>query len=217
MKMRKIVFSIVALMAMLQSCSLTEKETKTYLVGGYQVNGNLYIAEGDDIADDEWEEENIYIEGFNFKEGVMKKIVVTEIESKGKNGEEVKRYVMKKELEKSEDKRLELEKSSWILKELNGKVLDEATMVPPTMEFNLKENRVYGSGGCNRFFATIDELGLRSLELKEIGSTRMYCAEENVENEYFMTLDKVDTYEMIGDELHLKDENKKSILVFRKA
>jgi heat shock protein HslJ len=86
-----------------------------------------------------------------------------------------------------------------------------------TLEF--KDGRIYGSSGCNSFFAkyTVEK---NSMSFGLIGATKMYCSNQGVmeqEQTYFMRLESVKTYKIEGGKLQLIDGNGKTVLVFSKS
>lgn len=64
---------------------------------------------------------------------------------------------------------------TWILKNFDGEELENMEK-PPSLNFNLAENRVNGFGGCNRIFGevTFSENGL---VFGDLAATKMACAE----------------------------------------
>ncbi len=83
-----------------------------------------------------------------------------------------------------------------------------------TAEFN--EGQVAGSAGCNNYFGTY-ELEGSSLIIGPAGSTMMFCAPEEVmlqETAYLATLSSVTGYEIVDNQLHLKNSTGDTILLF---
>jgi len=74
-----------------------------------------------------------------------------------------------------------------------------------------------GKGICNNFTGNFAFDGKRKVKCNEnIMSTKMFCKEtQEVENEFFATLKKVDGYEVDDDILYLKSQ-KVTVLTFTK-
>lgn len=83
----------------------------------------------------------------------------------------------------------------WDLKVLNGNNITAEYMKPVYVEFNEAESKIYGSGGCNRFFSDFTKTG-QSITFQPIGSTKMSCGNEadKFEQEFLQSLAKVNNY-----------------------
>jgi heat shock protein HslJ len=85
---------------------------------------------------------------------------------------------------------------------------DRTEAVPDQVVITLKfeEEKISGSAGCNRYFATVTE-GDRPGEITigEAGATRMACPEEimNAESRFLHALSNVARYELAGERLAL--------------
>lgn len=97
----------------------------------------------------------------------------------------------------------------WRLVELNGKPIDttgnherEAHIV-----FKALNNRVFGSGGCNRFSGSYELQG-DQLNISQLISTKMACMNIPYENEFFKVLQDADKIELSADTLLLLINNK---------
>lgn len=75
-----------------------------------------------------------------------------------------------------------------------------------TLEFDSKTNKVSGFAGCNRFFGTYSTNG-NAISFSELGATRMMCQDEKnaVENSFFRTIAKVNTFQLSNGKLSLKN------------
>ncbi|WP_187174276.1 META domain-containing protein [Algoriphagus sp. AK58] len=81
--------------------------------------------------------------------------------------------------------------------------------------FNSGEKMVNGNGSCNRIFGPY-EIGKRnSLKFGNLASTMMACQNQAFENKYLETLRSVESYQISGGELWLKDSKKRVILKLR--
>jgi heat shock protein HslJ/membrane-bound inhibitor of C-type lysozyme len=87
--------------------------------------------------------------------------------------------------------KLELGKNEWLVEDINEKGLIDNTQL--TLSFDEKENRLYGTSGCNRYFGnyTID-----GYELKihpALGATMMACHADAIMNQERAYLDLLPT------------------------
>ena len=75
-----------------------------------------------------------------------------------------------------------------------------------TLEFDLAENRIGGSAGCNSYFSEITIKG-NKLSTSVVGSTEMYCMDPNgvMEQEvaYVTALSLVESYEIQDGQLRI--------------
>lgn len=92
----------------------------------------------------------------------------------------------------------------WKLIELNGKKITvkqqakEAHVVLKT-----EENQITGNGGCNSFFGTYQLLPGDRIQISPLGSTKMACLNDNVEDEFLKILAIADNYTIKNDTLSL--------------
>lgn len=73
-----------------------------------------------------------------------------------------------------------LENTVWVLKELNGKVIESTPQRAIYLQFNSDKGSITGFGGCNSITGTYSKNG-PSIESK-VASTKMFC-EGMMENE----------------------------------
>ena len=99
-----------------------------------------------------------------------------------------------------------LTSDSWKLTEMAGKAVERNAEEPRsyTITFDETDKRVSGMAGCNRFFATYEEIPVRKLKLGPIGSTRMMCPDMKQETAFLQMLEKTDSYTIDGDMLMLQ-------------
>lgn len=105
----------------------------------------------------------------------------------------------------------------WDLAEMNGKTIELAEGVTtPFIGFDQDEKRVYGNAGCNSFFGTmvIDSTNVDALSFDNMGSTKMMCANMEVEDALLAALAQVKAIEYNAEQLQLKDANNQTILEF---
>ena len=105
----------------------------------------------------------------------------------------------------------------WDLAKINGQAIvktDDITM--PFIGFNQQEDRIYGNAGCNSFFGTmvIDSTNVDAISFDNMGSTKMMCANMEVEDALLAALAQVKAIEYNAEQLQLKDANNQTILEF---
>lgn len=78
---------------------------------------------------------------------------------------------------------------NWELIRMGDQTIDTAfnKRGVPTLEFNIKENRVSGFAGCNRYFGSV-AIDRSTLQFGALASTKMACAEPNMEDQYLKAL-----------------------------
>ena len=99
--------------------------------------------------------------------------------------------------------------NSWVLAVLRDSAGTVETIPEhrPEITFNREEQRINGSAGCNRIFGGY-EAGDEHLHFKDLGQTRMHCAESGrmeLEQRLLTLLSKPLVYKMDGDRLVLEE------------
>jgi uncharacterized membrane protein/heat shock protein HslJ len=100
----------------------------------------------------------------------------------------------------------ELMNKKWVLRSF-GTIGAEERLLPATeisMTFN-SDGRLHGSGGCNRYFSSFETGPGGPLSIKQIGSTRMACPQEIMDQEmtYFGLLRNVSSFRVKKQRLQL--------------
>lgn len=104
--------------------------------------------------------------------------------------------------------------NQWKLIEMNGKNL-KGEDVEITLTFNTSNHQVNGNGGCNQYFGGYKLID-NAVEISNLGSTKMFCAETaNFEDEYFNTLKDKSDIKVTENQLILSKEGK-AVLIFQK-
>ena len=114
------------------------------------------------------------------------------------------------QIEEKPDTPLQLQ-GEWNLQTLRG-VAPATSIHLPTLEIDLKENRISGNGGCNNYFASIEHYSSTALSFSAIGATRMLCLSDNIENAYFQTLQEVATYKIQENSLSLLNKQGEEVV-----
>ncbi len=99
--------------------------------------------------------------------------------------------------------------------EIKGIEIKE-TFRKPTLNINLSEMRISGNGGCNSFSGQILNLDFSKIYFEPVAMTKKMCFEPNVENEFGMVLNEIETYNVTNSKLNFYDAKGKSVLTFKK-
>ncbi len=92
----------------------------------------------------------------------------------------------------------------WKLTTLMGKpVQDTPRGKTMYVQFNEKEGRVQGNGGCNGFFGSYTTENNYRIRFSKMGSTMMACPRLELEREYLQVFEKTDSYIIKGNRLQL--------------
>ncbi|HEX5154837.1 MAG TPA: copper resistance protein NlpE N-terminal domain-containing protein [Parafilimonas sp.] len=93
----------------------------------------------------------------------------------------------------------------WKLTELYGQpvVTDSAHTREAYIIFKQKDNRVIGSGGCNNFNGSYELKGENGINLSQLISTQMACANMEIETLFHKALQSADNYYINSDTLVL--------------
>lgn len=114
---------------------------------------------------------------------------------------------------------VQLRGTYWKLVHLGGAPVPPATDLrrQPSLVFSEGEDRVSGSGGCNRFTGGFTLSG-SNLSFAPLASTRMACLDgAQIENAYFLALSGVASYRIEGEALELRDAAGGLVVRFEKA
>ena len=114
------------------------------------------------------------------------------------------------QIEEKPDTPLQLQ-GEWNLQTLRG-VAPATSIHLPTLEIDLKENRISGNGGCNNYFASIEHCSPTTLSFSAIGATRMLCLSDNIESAYFQALQEVATYKIQANTLLLLNKEGEEVV-----
>jgi heat shock protein HslJ len=106
----------------------------------------------------------------------------------------------------------------WQLHAINGSEImpqeEENAQEIPSLHFDVAENKVSGSTGCNRLNGSFTLKDNRLLFSKEMATTRRAC-QGDMESRFLSALQKVARYEITNAELSLIGESD-TLMVFRR-
>lgn len=79
----------------------------------------------------------------------------------------------------------------------------------------LKDSKIAGETGCNRFFGEYHSKG-NSLKFDKVGTTRMMCPQMQFETAWLETISKTNSFEMDNGQMILKDSTGNIIALLKK-
>lgn len=93
----------------------------------------------------------------------------------------------------------------WKLVELNGKpvAVDSMFIKEPHIIFRDNDNRMFGHGGCNNISAVFAVESINRITISKAISTQMACPRMELEQEFLDVLQRVDNFNVNGDNLML--------------
>jgi heat shock protein HslJ len=101
----------------------------------------------------------------------------------------------------------------WTLIEING-ISNAVITNEVTIKFQKDENTIVGDNSCNNYCGEY-KLDDNKLIIKSLISTKIACINDNIEDEYMITLLEVNYYLIDNDILFLKDKNGKILTKFK--
>ncbi|WP_430972509.1 META domain-containing protein [Sunxiuqinia rutila] len=216
--MMKRIFSLL-LVAMMFSCS-TQKNV--YWVNSSKVDcmgvgpmSCMQVQKGNNLEESQWQNFYSTIDGFDYEPGYFYKLKVKE---EHLSKEEVPadassiRYTLVKVLDKQVDRRA-LVNGKWLLARINGGPVNRSVVLP-TLEVDLENHRIFGSGGCNSYSGPIQELTQEAILLGNVASTRRACMNRNIEDTYLKALSQIKSYKAVQSELVFYGEDGAELLAF---
>ncbi|MCC7333184.1 MAG: META domain-containing protein [Flavobacteriales bacterium] len=102
----------------------------------------------------------------------------------------------------------------WKLIELNSKPIENNQMKEPHLIISSAENRINGSGGCNSFFGEYELFSENGIRFSQMGSTKMACHNDTIEDDFFKMMSEVNEFSIDGDKLLLK-KSKEIVAIFQ--
>lgn len=105
--------------------------------------------------------------------------------------------------------------TEWRLVQLEGRPVDKEQEESYTLVFS-ETGDVSGMGACNRLMGSYKTDESRALKIGPLGSTRMLCRDDALEQRYFRMLDGVTHYDMDGPMLMLLSDGS-LVAVFQAA
>ncbi len=183
----------------------------------------LQIQKSDALQPGYWQNLYTEIEGFDFQNGYLYKIKVTEEKLnpvKVPADGSLKKYKLIEVLEKMPDPRFALH-DLWVLEAINGETVkkpgNDDQRPLPAIEINVTEMRVMGSDGCNRLTGSITKLENGKIELGPIAQTKKLCLDNDIPDRFNPLLSQTKKYRRDGEHLIFSDVTGKELLRFKKV
>ncbi|WP_341225678.1 DUF4377 domain-containing protein [uncultured Arcticibacterium sp.] len=224
----------IAILAVFSSCatssssSSTSKATTTSTEAVYWVNGKksdcvgvgkkdcLEIQKGNIKNANNWKLFYDSIDGFNYEEGYVYKLLVKEENSLKPVAADasLKNYKLLKVMQKEYEPKLLLD-NKWTLVELNNApVLGENT---PTIEFQLELRKMIANDGCNNLVGEIKSVMDNKINLGNVIGTKKMCQEMELADQYGPLLNQINSYKIENQKLIIYDGNNTEILAFKRS
>lgn len=102
---------------------------------------------------------------------------------------------------KASPKIANLEADSWRLIEFRGEAVPTDKAI--TLTFDAEKKTIYGQAPCNNFFAgySLFEKAEHNIEISNVGATRMYCPDTEIEDGFTRELSEVKRLKIEGGRL----------------
>ncbi len=86
-----------------------------------------------------------------------------------------------------------------------------------TLSFDTVENRAFGKGNCNRYFASYKlDVENKTIKFSNPGSTMMMCQNDNAESQFLSIFDSIDSFRLNGEEVEVLSNDGKVLAIFTK-
>lgn len=222
--MKKIIFILLVVSI---SCTEATKELTNLWVHSYAVACDgvdgatcLQIQESETIDPMGWQLFSDTIECFKYEEGFLYKVHVvkkTLPEDQVPADGSAIQYKLVNVVSKVEQNSVLLN-GKWILSKIEGDEVDATALSDiPYLEFNLSENAVRGTDGCNRMNGNIKFVDNSNIEFLPFATTRMMCEAMEIPDSFGVKLSTVTTYRIDSDLLTFTGNKNEELLTFTKA
>lgn len=97
---------------------------------------------------------------------------------------------------------------NWYLEAIDGIPMDSSFVKIPFITFDTN-GRFSGNLGCNNYFGTYMVLNKKKIDMSYAGSTKMLCAEMEIEKRFAAALKtEISHYQIMGDTLIILEKNR---------
>jgi heat shock protein HslJ len=159
--------------------------------------------------DDEWTNFYNNIDDFTHKEGTDFTLKVKREDIKNPPADAASfKYILVEILEEQPTP-IDLEDGSWLVSGIVS--FEQPFKREPVLTFSPKLNQVTGSTGCNRLFGKIFK-EKNKLKLENIGTTRMACDDDGLEQAFLKTLETVEAYQIQDGVLMLLNNQNNTVI-----
>lgn len=160
-------------------------------------------------AGDKWTNFYNNIDGFTHKEGTDFTLKVKREDIKNPPADAATfKYILVEILEEQPTP-IDLEDGSWLVSGIVN--FNQPFTREPVLTFSPKQNQVSGSTGCNRLFGKIFQ-EKNKLKLENIGTTRMACEDNGLEQAFLEKLETVEAYQIQDGVLMLIDNQNNTVI-----
>lgn len=220
----KILLWLLPVMTGIFSC--TTQKSSTVWVSGVQVKcftgaGDkpcLQIYRGESLQSAKWEIIYANIDGLEFEKGVYKQIILNEekldLKTLPADAPNVA-YTAVKKLDEKVDDRIRLI-GKWELNQVSQELIPK-DVPTPTLEIDLYEMSLSGSGGCNAYSADIINVTDNQIEWTPITSSTRACEAKNIETQYLEKLYKAVKYKVSENSLFFYNSEGQQLVSFLRA
>ncbi len=226
---------IIVFLFLLSACATTSTSTATnsakpvYKESVYWVNGKktdcagigkkgcLEMQKGEIKNPQNWQAFTEPIEGFNYEEGYVYKLLINEEQTAGNRtitNAEAKKYKLVRVIEKAYEPKLLLN-DKWVLEKINTRTVSSPN--PPGIEFNLDLKKMSANDGCNIFVSEIKSVIDNKIFLGNVVGTKKLCEDMTLANEFNPLLSRINFYKIENHKLVISDKDNKEILSFKPA
>ncbi|WP_216746080.1 DUF4377 domain-containing protein [Paucihalobacter ruber] len=159
--------------------------------------------------DDDWMYFYNSIDGFTHKEGTDFTLKVKREDIKNPPADAASfKYILVEILEEQPTP-IDLEDGSWLV--LGIVSFEQPFNREPVLTFSPKQNQVTGNTGCNRLFGKIFKEN-NNLRLENIGTTRMACDDDGLEQAFLEALETVSAYQIQDGVLMLLNNQNNTLI-----
>lgn len=159
--------------------------------------------------DDDWMYFYNSIDGFTHKEGTDFTLKVKREDIKNPPADAATfKFVLIEIIEESPTA-IDIEDGSWLISGIVS--FNQSFKREPVLTFAPKQNQVSGSTGCNRLFGKLFK-EKNKLKIENIGTTKMACDDDGLEQAFLQTLENVVAYQIQDGVLMLLDNQNNTVI-----
>lgn len=107
-----------------------------------------------------------------------------------------------------------LAKTKWKLLKLNGKTVKQSVSKVNFIKMNSSDGKFTAFAGCNQIFGSYAMPSVNTISFSDIGSTRMFCPDNSIENDYLHMLEETTNYKLDNETLAFYGSTKTPIAIF---
>ncbi len=134
---------------------------------------------------EDWQTIEAQIEGFDYQPGYRYTLLVEQLDTQASPADGASaQFVLVEVQEQAEEMVVSVDRLAgvyWVLVGMGDVSAPAGVLekVQVTLEYDAEEGRIFGSGGCNRYFGSVDvDAEALTFSIGPIGSGRMGCSEQ---------------------------------------